>query len=169
MQQLYDGPDDCFVVFVAVDVDDVPLHDDVTPTDYAFASLEATRDALYERGRQSMTIRLERITPRSIGALIALFERAVGIYAELIDVNAYDQPAVNKRVAEDIADLQRSVVTLLKDAAQPLTAAQIASAIGQEARVETIYKLMEHLAADRRRRIVRSPGAVSFEERFSLE
>lgn len=35
---------------------------------------------------------MEEVTPRSVGALIALYERAVGIYASLINVNAYHQP-----------------------------------------------------------------------------
>ena len=32
------------------------------------------------------------MTPRSVGALIALYERAVGLYASLVNINAYHQP-----------------------------------------------------------------------------
>ena len=41
-----------------------------------------------------MTITLDRVGPRQLGALIALFERAVGYYASLVGVNAYHQPGV---------------------------------------------------------------------------
>lgn len=35
---------------------------------------------------------MQEVTPRSAGALIALYERAVGIYASLVNINAYHQP-----------------------------------------------------------------------------
>lgn len=35
---------------------------------------------------------MQEVTPRSVGAMIALYERAVGIYAALININAYHQP-----------------------------------------------------------------------------
>ena len=40
--------------------------------------------------------------------LVALYERAVAAYAELIDVNAFNQPGVEayKRVSTEVADLQ---------------------------------------------------------------
>lgn len=54
--------------------------------------LQGTRSALYANGRESITVTVEEVTPRSVGALIALYERAVGIYASLVNVNAYHQP-----------------------------------------------------------------------------
>lgn len=38
---------------------------------------------------------VEEVTPRSVGALIALYERAVGIYASLVNINAYHQPGIH--------------------------------------------------------------------------
>lgn len=35
---------------------------------------------------------MQEVTPRSVGALIGLYERAVGIYASLVNINAYHQP-----------------------------------------------------------------------------
>ncbi|KAI9126903.1 hypothetical protein K1719_002499 [Acacia pycnantha] len=35
---------------------------------------------------------VQEVTPRSIGALVALYERAIGIYASLVNINAYHQP-----------------------------------------------------------------------------
>jgi glucose-6-phosphate isomerase len=49
--------------------------------------------------------------------LIALFERAVGLYAELIDINAYHQPGVEagKKAAAEVLALQSRLETLLSD------------------------------------------------------
>ncbi len=46
------------------------------------------------KNRESITLTIEKINARSIGALIALYERAVGFYASLININAYHQPGV---------------------------------------------------------------------------
>ncbi len=35
---------------------------------------------------------LSEVNPRSVGMLIALYERAVGLYAFMIGINAYHQP-----------------------------------------------------------------------------
>ena len=64
--------------------------EDVTSGDYLHGFLHGTRDALYEKGRRSIAVTLDELNARSVGVLIALLERAVGVYAELIDVNAYD-------------------------------------------------------------------------------
>jgi glucose-6-phosphate isomerase len=77
-----------------------------------------------------MTITLDRLDERSLGAVIALFERAVGIYAELVDVNAYDQPGVEagKKAAKDVLDMQGRVLRALD--AEPRSAADLARAAG---------------------------------------
>lgn len=54
--------------------------------------LQGTRSALYANDRESITVTVQEVTPRSVGALIALYERAVGIYASLVNINAYHQP-----------------------------------------------------------------------------
>ena len=41
-----------------------------------------------------MTLSVPDVSARSLGALLALFERTVGFYAALIHVNAYHQPGV---------------------------------------------------------------------------
>ena len=53
----------------------------------------------------------------SLGALIALFERAVGFYASLVNVNAYDQPGVEagKKAAESIIEVQRHILGVLSE------------------------------------------------------
>ena len=77
--------------------------------------MQGTRSALSSEGRQSITITLNELNATSLGALIALFERAVTFYAELINVNAYDQPGVEagKKAASDVLSTQLSIQKLL--------------------------------------------------------
>lgn len=45
----------------------------------------------------------------NIGVLIALYERAVGFYGSLVNINAYDQPNVEagKKAATRLLELQK--------------------------------------------------------------
>lgn len=54
--------------------------------------VQGTRSALYAKDRESVTVTVQEVTARSVGAMIALYERAVGIYASLVNINAYHQP-----------------------------------------------------------------------------
>lgn len=170
VQQLRDGIANFFVMFIYVHKDRtgpaIQIAPELTLGDYLFGSLEGTRNALYEKGRDSITLSLTDVTPSSIGALIALFERAVGLYAELININAYNQPGVDKKAADGVGELQRVVLTYLESADSPLTAEEISQGIGQTEQVETIYKLLEHLAKEPGRGIVASPGLKPFTEHF---
>ncbi|HEY1351439.1 MAG TPA: glucose-6-phosphate isomerase [Ktedonobacteraceae bacterium] len=171
MQQLRDGSADFFVLFILVHKDRPgpaqQIATDLTLGDYLFASLEGTRNALYANGRDSLTLTLSDLTPASLGALIALCERAVGLYAELLNINAYHQPGVDKKAADGVSELQQTVVASLQSAPAPLTAAEIAQGIGQSEQVETIYKLLEHLAKEPGRGIVALPGSQPYSERFA--
>jgi glucose-6-phosphate isomerase len=62
--------------------------------DYLSGFLFGTRRALYEAGRESLLITVRRVDARTVGRLIALYERAVGFYASLVNINAYHQPGV---------------------------------------------------------------------------
>ncbi len=116
VQQLRDGPDDCFAAFVAVledrDGASVEVEPGVTSGDYLLGFLIGTRRALSEVGRRSLTITVRRVDAWHLGALIALFERAVGLYAELVDVNAYHQPGVEagKKAAAEALALQAKIL-----------------------------------------------------------
>jgi glucose-6-phosphate isomerase len=150
VQQLRDGPDNCFLTFVPV------LRDRAASGlgaegvdalgDHLFGGFQGTRDALYESGRDSVTIALPDVSPRSVGALIALFERTVGLYAELIDVNAYHQPGVNKAMAAGSMELQAAVLEQL--AAREQTAEEISDALGVPERCEAVFLLLEHLSSN---------------------
>ena len=159
VQQLRDGMDNCFLTFVPVLQDSLcgvtrPQNGN-TLGDHLFGGFEGTRNMLYERGRDSLTISLPDLSPRSLGALIALFERAVGLYAELINVNAYNQPGVEKNMAGKLIELQTEVLRQLEGGSAQ-TADEIASAIGRMAQCESVFLLLEHLSRNPGRGIVMS-------------
>jgi glucose-6-phosphate isomerase len=155
MQQLREGVANFFVTFIEVLCDRVGkslmVEPDVTSGDYLAGFLQGTRDALYEKGRESLTITLDRIDARTVGALIALFERAVGFYASLININAYHQPGVEagKKGAGNVLKMQMEILGCLRrKPRQTLTAGEIATAIGATAGVETVFRILLHLAAN---------------------
>ena len=58
------------------------------------ASVLSAFEALRERGRAAYLITVPEVDEYTLGMLIALFERTVSFYAGMLDINAYDQPAV---------------------------------------------------------------------------
>ena len=109
-----------------------------------------------------MTLTLDRLDAASLGAVVALFERAVGLYAELININAYHQPGVEagKKAAGEILNQQLSVVRHLRDHKdRSWTAEAIAEALGSPEAVEMIQHILMHLSADPSRGISRDGAA----------
>ena len=173
IQQLIAGLNDFFATFVE-DLNDGPHSDmmvesEVTSGDYLHGFLLGTRQALAENGRESITITINGISPFSVGMLIALFERAVGLYASLININAYHQPGVEsgKKAANNIIAIQRQVLALLsKSSQQPFTAAEIAKEIGADDEVENVFKVCEHLSSNPDRRIKKLPAESPFSAKY---
>jgi glucose-6-phosphate isomerase len=152
VQQLRDGLDNHFVTFLEAldDPADVPTLAGEQPADFLEGFLQGTRSALSEGGRQSLTITLERFDARSLGALIALFERAVGLYAELVDINAYDQPGVEagKKAAAVVLELQGRLEAALADGGErSLAELQDLLALPSP---EPLYWGLRHLCANAR-------------------
>jgi len=171
VQQLRDGVPNFFITFLQVLKEragtSIEVEPGVTSGDYLFGFLLGTRRALYEGGRPSITITIDDVTPTSVGAVIALFERAVGFYASFVNINAYHQPGVEagKKAAQAVITLQQKVVSGLKDAgAGGLTADELAGRIGESAEAETVWRLLEHLAANGRAR--RVPGSSPFATKY---
>jgi glucose-6-phosphate isomerase len=167
VQQLREGVPNFFAVFIRVlesGGSEKEVEPGVNAGDYLHGFLLGTRAALFENGRESMTITVPRVDARTVGALIALFERAVGLYASLIGINAYHQPGVEagKKAAAAVLTLQNRIVQALS--AFPQTADQIAAAAGAREQTETVYLLLEHLAANGRARVSESddPGRMTF-------
>ena len=170
-QQLRDGPDDFFVAFIEVLKDrehhSIEVEPEVTSGDFLQSFLLGTRDALFQKGRASLTITLEELNSQSLGALIALFERAVGLYANLIGLNAYHQPGVEagKLAAGDVIKLSVKIQNYLKsNPGQKFDAVTISDALEESGKAETVYKLLQHLAANRR--VLKFPGKDQFSSFF---
>ena len=167
VQQLREGVANFFAVFIRVlesSGSEQEMEPGVTAGDYLHGFLLGTREALYENGRESMTITVPRVDARVVGGLIALFERTVGLYASLVGINAYHQPGVEagKKAAASVLALQGKVVAALSST--PQTAEQIAAGAGAQDQVETVYLLLEHLVANGRARMggPDDPGQTTF-------
>ncbi len=174
IQQLRDGPENFFVTFIEVLEDrrgeSIEVEPGVTAGDYLIGLHLGTRDALSEKGRGSVTITIPRVDATAVGKLIALFERAVGLYAELIDINAYHQPGVEagKRAARGVLDLQGRVLADVEAHRGELrTAGEIAASIGDADEAETVFHLLEHRAANPGA-LVREAGESAVNARFGL-
>ncbi len=152
VQQLRDGLDNFFAVFIEAldEPGDISPVDGENPADFLAGFLQGTRSALCEGGRQSLTITLQRFDARSLGALIALFERAVGLYGEFINVNAYHQPGVEagKTAAAQILSLQQRLEALLADGATH-DLGSLQTALGLES-PEPLFWILRHLCANDR-------------------
>jgi glucose-6-phosphate isomerase len=159
VQQLRDGINNFFATFIEVLSDftvkadgcsELEVKEKVRTGDYLHGFYLGTRSALYENGRESITITIDKLSPRSLGSLIALYERAVGFYASLIGVNAYHQPGVEagKKAAERILDLEQKLLAL--GVVRGATAEELAIAINESDSTEAVYKVMSHLAQNGR-------------------
>lgn len=153
VQQLREGVNNFFVTFIEVLKDRatpaLEVEPGVTSGDYLLGFYLGTRDALSEKDRHSVSVSVNELTPRTLGLLIALYERAVGIYASLVGINAYHQPGVEagKKAATGVLALQQKLVSALRSApGQSFDAPAIASKVGGDP--ELAFKILDHLAAN---------------------
>ena len=82
---------------------------------------------------------------------MALFERAVGYYSDLINVNAYHQPGVEagKKAAGEVIKLQAIIVDFINENKQKAhTAGDIAAGLNISGREEDVYLICQHLSAN---------------------
>jgi glucose-6-phosphate isomerase len=174
VQQLRDGVNNFFATFIQVlhdhDSPSLEVEPGITSGDYLSAYLQGTRNALYENGRESVTITIEKLDAQSIGALIALYERAVGFYATLVNVNAYHQPGVEagKKMAGTMIKLQNDVLAYLGEkTGESFTVKELATAVGGDENIESIFKILEHACANADHKVKKSEGKNVFEARYS--
>jgi glucose-6-phosphate isomerase len=173
VQQLREGVNHFFVTFIEVLKDrkgtSIEVEPDVTSGDYLIHFLLGTQEALYEKGRESMTITMEQVDARSVGALIALYERAVGLYASLINVNAYHQPGVEagKKAAQATIQLQSRVFAFLQnEKGKAFTPDEIASVLHTPEGAESIFKLLNHAALNPDHKIKKLAAVPPFASRY---
>jgi len=104
--QLYqEGPHDKLITFLEVEDygRDVPIEAGHCDVEYlvgaSFGALlsaekRGTEFALTQAGRPSLTIRVPKVTAEAMGELFFLFEMQTAVTAEILNINAYDQPGV---------------------------------------------------------------------------
>lgn len=172
VQQLRDGVNNFFVTFIEVlknrEGESVSVEDHITAGDYLQGFLLGTREALSAKNRENLTITLPDVSAQSVGALIALFERATGFYASLININAYHQPGVEagKKAANSILQKKVKIVQFLEENKGEFTAEEIAAKIGLENETEIVFKLLSNLAFNSAWG-VKVSGGEGFEQKFT--
>ena len=170
VQQLRDGVLNFFVTFIEVGKDRhdarFEVDEGVTSGDYLHGFLRGTRSALYDSGRESITVSISEVNAFHIGALIALYERVVGFYGSLVNINAYNQPGVEagKKAATRLLHLQKQVCEkLTADAGK--TAEEIARSINADP--EDVFHMLRHLASNDPHILITS-GDEMVDDKFSL-
>jgi glucose-6-phosphate isomerase len=170
VQQLRDGVLNFFVTFIEVHKDRhgaaFEVEDGITSGDYLQGFLRGTRSALYENGRESITVSIPEVNAFNVGALIALYERAVGFYGSLVNINAYHQPGVEagKKAATKLLHLQNQAREKLSAEAGK-TVEEIARSI--DADPEDVFHMLRHLASNDSHVLV-TAGDEPADDKFSL-
>ena len=176
VQQLREGIHNFFVTFLEVLEDrqgaSLQVDPEVTSGDYLSGFFLGTRQALFDNGRESVTLTIARVSPFSVGVLIALFERAVGLYAALVNINAYHQPGVEagKKAAGGVIALKLKIDAALSAApGTAFTAESLAAQLGSPEKTEAVFKVLEHLAANPGNRIAKTARKPWFESTYTRQ
>ena len=163
IQQLRGGPRGVACQFISATQARPPSPELQAASDLQFSLMSGTQHALAEVGQPVVSIHLPSLNEASLGALIALLERAVGLTAELLDINAYDQPGVEAGKVEARNQLQ--LVGLVETAltASPCSARDIASRMGLEP--ATVWRICSHLEGQGR--AIREVATAPVDDLFS--
>ena len=152
VQQLRDGVNNFFATFIEVrksrDTESMEVEPGFASGDYLQGFLRGTRKALSDKGRENITLSIEEVSAFTLGMLVGLFERAVGFYATLVNVNAYHQPGVEagKKAATDFLAQLGLVRGALAASKEPVSAAEVAEELSIEA--EDAYHMLVHLSSN---------------------
>ncbi|MEX0323717.1 MAG: glucose-6-phosphate isomerase [Puniceicoccaceae bacterium] len=175
VQQLREGVNNFFATFIEVKKDregaSIDVEEGTTSGDYLHAFLLGTRAALAEMDRASLTISIDEVNARTVGMLIALYERAVGFYASLVNINAYHQPGVEagKKAAAGFLELQAELNAFLADnSGSMFTVPEIAKALNAEDQAVTLYKLLEHAICNPSKGIQKKLSEKPFDSAYGM-
>ncbi|HEX9831431.1 MAG TPA: glucose-6-phosphate isomerase [Thermodesulfobacteriota bacterium] len=116
--QLYlEGPSDKTITFIELEdyESEIEIPRSLEHNDFSYlfgnrledlirAELSATRSVLTINSRPNATICLSRISPETVGGVIYLFEVVTTLMGYLLDINPFDQPAVEegKKITKEI-------------------------------------------------------------------
>jgi len=171
VQQLRDGVNNFFATFIEVrkarDTASLEVDSGFNSGDYLQGFLRGTRKALSDKGRENVTISIEEVSAFTLGLLVGLFERAVGFYASLVNINAYHQPGVEagKKAATDFLKQLAQVKEALAAAKEPLGAAEVAASLSIDA--EDAFHMLTHLASNGAAKVIEQVGTPAG-DRFSV-
>jgi glucose-6-phosphate isomerase len=148
VQQLRSGLNDFFAIFINTlsTEGDFSVTPEETAFDYLNGFFLGTRKALNDNCRTSLTVTLGKIDEHTVAALIAIFERAVSIYAIFTKINAYDQPGVEagKKAAANFLSLQKKIIEVASSLTAPETAEVFADKF-KEFDTADILQLLMHI------------------------
>lgn len=109
LQLFAEGPDDKLIIFLSVEDfhknPEIPVSKDHEKTsflrnktfkDLLLAENQGTAQALTEKKRPNCTISIDQISAKNLGKLFVLFEGATAFLGEFLDINAFDQPGVER-------------------------------------------------------------------------
>jgi len=175
VQQLREGVSNFFATFIEIlndrSGDSIEVEAGVTSGDFLQGFLLGTREALTQKDRASVTIITDTVNANRIGRLIALYERAVGFYASLVNINAYHQPGVEagKKAAGAAIQLNLAIVEALNAVkGERFAAPALAEKIGQSDKAELIYKIANRLAANGKSGIQKQDSGEWHEAKFGV-
>ena len=152
VQQLVAGPSNVFVTFVQVLKDrtgaSMEVGEGSTSGDYLNAFMLGSKRALEDHGKRTLVITVPEVNAYQVGQLIAVFERAVSIYALMIHINAYHQPAVEfgKKAAGGLIELKNRAAETLLSAGKAMTAKDLAAQLAADE--SDVFRLMLHLCSN---------------------
>ncbi len=182
VQQLRDGLDNFFACFIEV-IEDFEsalsqhqfcehgrfeVEPGKTAGDFLMGFLLGTRRALSETGRENITITVQRLDEYSLGLLIALFERAVGFYALLVNINAYNQPGVEagKKAAEETLRLKEKALAFFRTLPGDASLSEVAEAL-DSTQHNDLYSIIRRMVAQGQLEIAKA-SQHPLEDRFRL-
>lgn len=153
IQQLNDGRNDFFVTFLEVwkDAMTIEVEEGISMGDYLHGFQAGLSSALKKNNRECIQISISEINENNLGMIIALYERAVAAYAELININAFHQPGVQ---AYKLAS--KGLINLLKEVQQAIpklkgksgTAGEIANLLNMPEKEVDINGILTKIAVN---------------------
>jgi len=109
MQLFKEGPNDKLLIFIEVKNHQVllPITNQQLPqsldylknksfSDLLDAEFQATRQSLTESGRPSVTIQIDEVNEKTLGELFMFFQFSTAFVGELLNIDTYNQPGVER-------------------------------------------------------------------------